>query len=103
MIEIGGVTMHLEKSLIIKIIIFLVFVLFILMILIDFFRARNMQRPLVCFKEITEEKYNGTYYECTSFGYKFYTFTKEDNSKDYGFRIIFSKDPIAEKYGEQNE
>ncbi len=93
--------MEFIKRWLFKIIIAIVFVSWVSLILIDFFRAKDMKRPLVCLSEKTEEKYGGKYYECTSFGYVYFEFSKDDETKDYGFRAIFAKDQVEEKYGDQ--
>ncbi len=93
--------MEFIKKYLIKIIIFVVFVSWVSLILIDFFRAKDMKKPLICLSEKSEKKYNGEYYECTSFGYVYFEFAKEDETKDYGFRAIFSPDPIEKEYGNE--
>ena len=60
-----------------------------------------MKKPLICLSEKSEKKYNGVYYECTSLGYVYFEFAKEDETKDYGFRAIFAPDPIEKEYGNE--
>ena len=93
--------MEFIKKYLIKIIIFVVFVSWVSLILIDYFRAKDMKKPLICLSEKTENKYNGEYYECTSLGYKYFEFKKPDDTTDYGFRAIFSVDPIEKEYGNE--
>ena len=90
--------MEFIKKYLIKIVLF---VSWVSLILIDFFRAKDMKKPLICLSEKSEKKYNGEYYECTSFGYVYFEFAKEDETKDYGFRAIFSPDPIEKEYGNE--
>lgn len=92
--------MEFIKKNLFKIIIAIIFVGWVSLILFDFFRARNMVKPLICLSESTEEYLGGTYYQCTSLGYVYFVYTKKDDTKDYGFRAIFSKDPVKAQYGE---
>lgn len=90
-------------SFILKIVFLFIIVAWVFLVLIDYTRAKKATKPLICFKETTTKVDNGNYYVCTSFGYKYYEYQKEDNTKDYGFSIIFVKNPIEERINETNQ
>ncbi len=83
--------------LILKISFIVLIIAWVTMVVIDYFRARDMVRPVFCFSEKNAQVEEGKYYECTSFGYKYYTLEKEDGTKEYGFRSILSGSPVEVK------
>ncbi len=85
---------------VIKVLIILILVVWVFFVFTDYMRAKDGKKPKICLKETSEKWNDGDYYECTSFGYRYYELKKKDNTKDYGFITIFSKNPIKEKYGE---
>ena len=74
------------------------------MFVTDYFRAQNGEKPLVCLNEQTvvsdgtKVEAGATYYSCTSFGYKYYTYTKSGESKT-GFGPSFIKNEAEKELG----
>ena len=85
---------------IIKLIVVFLIALWILFFVIDFFRAKNGEKPMICLKEenIPTDN-NTTYYRCTSFGYKYYEYSEEGKTT-YGFGAFFLKDDIKKEQGD---
>ncbi len=89
---------------IIKIFILIVIVAWMGLFVTDYFRAQNGEKPLVCLNERTvvsdgtKVEAGATYYSCTSFGYKYYTYTKSGESKT-GFGPAFIKNDAEKELG----
>lgn len=89
---------------IIKIVILIVIVAWMGLFVTDYFRAQNGEKPLVCLNERTvvsdgtKVEAGATYYSCTSFGYKYYTYTKSGESKT-GFGPAFIKNDAEKELG----
>ena len=89
---------------IIKVLILLIVVVWMVMFVTDYFRAQNGEKPLVCLSEQTvvsdgtKVEAGATYYSCTSFGYKYYTYTKSGESKT-GFGPSFIKNEAEKELG----
>ena len=89
---------------IIKIFILIVIVAWMCLFVTDYFRAQNGEKPLVCLNERTvvsdgtKVEAGATYYSCTSFGYKYYTYTKSGESKT-GFGPAFIKNDAEKELG----
>lgn len=89
---------------IIKVLVLLIIVVWMVMFVTDYFRAQNGEKPLVCLNEQTvvsdgtKVEAGATYYSCTSFGYKYYTYTKSGESKT-GFGPAFIKNEAEKELG----
>lgn len=93
--------MKLKKTIIfiLKIVIIVVIVAWIALFVFDYFRATNGTKPTICLKEETIEVENGTYYRCTSFGYKYYEYVDIDQNTSYGFGAAFIKNDLEKELG----
>ncbi len=81
-----------NKSNIIKIIVLAVIVTWIIIFFVDYFRARNMKKPLICLNETTKTYDDGTVYSCTSLGYKMYKYDRESIPESVEFGPFFIKE-----------
>lgn len=93
--------MKLKKTIIfiLKIVIIVVIVAWIALFVFDYFRATNGTKPTICLKEETIEVENGTYYRCTSFGYKYYEYVDNDQNTSYGFGAAFIQNDLEKELG----
>lgn len=91
------------KNFIPKIIFILLIVVWMTFVITDYFRAKEATKPLICLSQKEETINNGTYYECTSWGYKYYEYIDQDGKKNYAFGAAFTKNPIKDKLGDQND
>ncbi len=67
----------------------------------DYFRARDEKEPLVCLSKDTKDTSKATYYECVSFGYKYFRYQdKETQETSYGFSAAFLKNEFEKKMEE---
>lgn len=84
---------------IVKATIIILIVLWMILFVVDYFRARQELKPLICLNEKTVELTNGSYYQCISFGYKYYVYQK-DGEKLVGLGASFVKTDIEKEIGE---
>lgn len=82
-----------------KIVVLLLILVWMIFLVTDYFRARSGVKPIVCLNEKTIEKNNDSYYECVSFGYKYYEY-KKNNITTYGFGASFLKNSSEKEIGE---
>lgn len=89
---------------VIKLIVLIVVVAWVGLFVYDYFQAQNGQKPLICLSEQnvvsdgTKVEAGATYYSCTSFGYKYYTYEKSGESKT-GFGPAFIKNDAEKELG----
>lgn len=89
---------------IIKVLVLLIVLVWMAIFVTDYFRAQNGEKPLVCLSEQTvvsdgtKVEAGATYYSCTSFGYKYYTYTTSGESKT-GFGPAFIKNEAEKELG----
>jgi len=81
-----------KRNTIIKIVVLGVIILWILFFFIDYFRARNANKPLICLSEETKTYDDGTVYSCTSFGYKMYKYDRTSIPTSVEFGPFFIKE-----------
>lgn len=85
--------------LVFKILFIVLLIAWVTGVVIDYTRAKDQKKPMVCLAEKRQDVSVGKYYECTSFGYVYYEVEKNDSTKDFGFTSVFSKKIIKDKYG----
>ena len=85
---------------IVKILIVTIVAIWMIFFVVDYFRARDGKKPMICLKEENiPTNNNTTYYRCTSFGYKYYEYT-EQGKTTYGFGAFFLKNDIEKEIGD---
>lgn len=87
---------------IIKMVVLLLILVWMFFLVTDYFKARSGIKPFICLGEKTVEKGENRYYECVSFGYKYYEY-KKNNITTYGFGAAFLKNPGEKEIGELDE
>ena len=94
--------MKVKKSIwtVLKILFITVIVVWMIIFVVDYFRAKSGNKPMICLKEerITT-KNNAIYYRCTSFGYKYYEYSEKERTA-YGFGASFVKNDIEKEIEE---
>ena len=85
---------------ILKVSIIVILVSWMTLFVIDYFRAKGNTKPLVCLKDNTKTNANGTYYECISFGYKYFEYNGSDRAPSYGFGPMFIKNEFEKNWEE---
>lgn len=90
-----------KKSIIniLKIILIVLVALWVGVFTLDYFRAQNNQKPLVCLSEQTTNLSEGDYYVCNGLGYKYYEYKANNGESSYGFGAIFLKNALEKKLG----
>ena len=86
---------------IIKIIIIIIVVAWIGLFITDYLRAQKSEKPLFCLNEQNAEINGGTYYSCTSFGYKFYKYENPDAESKIGFGPAFVENEYEKEMNKQ--
>lgn len=81
-----------KRNTIIKIVVLGVIILWILFFFIDYFRARDAKKPLICLSEETKTYDDGKVYSCTSFGYKMYKYDRASIPTSVEFGPFFIKE-----------
>lgn len=84
---------------IIKILVIVLLITWMILFLVDYFRAKDGTKPLVCLNESTVEVDEGTYYSCTSFGYKYFEYRLNAGGSKIGFGPSFIKNETEKELG----
>ncbi len=83
---------------ILKVLIIVLLVGWMVLFVVDYFRAKSGEKPFVCLKENTKTKGAESYYECISFGYKYFEYNGGGTTAPgYGFSAIFVKNEFEKK------
>ena len=84
----------------VKVIFLTLLVLWMVLFVVEYFRARGRNKPLICLKEETKTNSNGTLYECISLGYKYFEVKEPNGEEKYGFGAAFIKSDIEKDWEE---
>ena len=85
---------------ILKVLVLVVIIAWMVLFVVDYFRARGGEKPLVCLSESTKTNSKGTYYQCISFGYKYFEYDANDGNPGFGFGAAFIKNEIERNWEE---
>ena len=85
---------------ILKVLVLVVIIAWMVLFVVDYFRARGGEKPLVCLSESTKTNSKGTYYQCVSLGYKYFEYDGSDRLPGYGFGAAFIKNEIERNWEE---
>ena len=94
----GGVILKKTIGWISKTLFLVLLVTWMVFFVMDYFRAKDGVKPVICFSEETQTLKNGTYYKCNSLGYKYYEYQQSDKTT-YGFEAMFYKSKIEKEIG----
>lgn len=73
----------------IKFLISIAIIAWVGLFIVDYFRAQNSEKPLFCINEQNAEINGGSYYSCTSLGYKYYKYDNPNTESKEGFGPAF--------------
>ncbi len=85
---------------VLKVLVLVVIIAWMVLFVVDYFRARGGNKPLVCLSETTKTNSKGTYYQCVSFGYKYFEYDGTAATPGYGFGAAFIKTEIEKNWEE---
>ena len=85
---------------IIKVLFIVILATWMIIFVADYFRAREGNHPLICLKEQEKTNVKGTYYTCTSFGYKYFEIKEASGQTTYGFSAAFIKSDVEKEWEE---
>ena len=94
----GGVIVKKTVGWVVKAIFIVLLVTWMVFFVIDYFRAKDGVKPVICLSEETQTLEGGTYYRCNSLGYKYYEYQESDQTT-YGFGAMFYKSKIEKEIG----